>query len=61
MPENSNNRTEERLQVNIELKGEVRDLFLAYKEKELMPNNAATGYKLMVERLREIFAVGAQV
>lgn len=44
----------ERLQVNVELHGEIAERFLAYQKKELMPNKASTGFKLIVERLNEV-------
>lgn len=47
-------KTEKRLQVNVELRGEVVDRFLEYKDRQYITNNAAAGFKLLMERLDQV-------
>lgn len=42
------------LQINVELRGNDAEMFLAYMEKESIRQKAPAGYKLMMERLRAL-------
>jgi hypothetical protein len=44
----------ERVQVNVELSGELAELFTRYQEREALKSKATAAYKLIVERLRQV-------
>lgn len=51
MDKNNTNTKETTAKVELVLKGEDAEKFLAYKERQHLLNNAQTSYKLMMEAL----------
>lgn len=54
MPEDTNDATQDELQINVKLAGEDAARFRRYKENQKLKPTATAAYKLIFERLEQI-------